>query len=140
MSKNQILNDKDKSLHSETRKNNLTNQRQQVINVDEEVDANYYDVNLDGSMFINEGSDIFKNALSNLKVKDLKKQLLRQEGQQRAASALDALPEVYRRLWDDVEVKSKKSKDLQKHFDSARKLEWLKLISCNNHSSKDPKT
>ena len=49
----------------------------------------------------------------------------------------EELQGVYRRLWDDVEIKSKKFKELQRHFLEARKLEWLKLLTSNNLSSKN---
>ena len=42
------------------------------------------------------------------------------------------LPEVYRRLWDGVQRKSKKSKELTRAIDGQRRLEWLKLLLSKN--------
>lgn len=43
------------------------------------------------------------------------------------------LPQVYRRLWDDVARKSRKAKELSKAVDNQRRLEWLKLLLSHNH-------
>lgn len=43
------------------------------------------------------------------------------------------MPQPYKRLWNDVQSKSRKAKELQRVLNDQKKLEWLKLLLSNNH-------
>ena len=62
-------------------------------------------------------------------IKNENKQLL---NHRRAKSSINDeninLPQVYRRLWDNVAMKSKKAQELTKVITDQRKLNWLKQL------------
>ncbi|CDW89079.1 UNKNOWN [Stylonychia lemnae] len=76
--------------------------------------------------------EVLKKAMHYIQNKELRQYNLRTLQNQTNVS-LDKLPQVYKRLWDDVAAKNKKSKELQLHFDKIRQLEWIKLLQSKNH-------
>ncbi len=38
------------------------------------------------------------------------------------------MPQVYRRLWDNVELKEKKAKELSQFVEGNRRVQWLKQM------------